>query len=139
MSFDISFDTMKKDEPVYQEMRSLAPYFLIISGVYLAVTIALCFVPRFDYTLPVGAVYGTVTAAVNFLLLGKTAQKALRKRTEKSANTYMSTMYALRYLGLFAVLTLGALAPFINLITAIIPLFFPKIAILIRTIIRKEE
>ncbi len=135
----MSFDTMKKDEPIYQEMRSLAPYFLITSGVYLAVTIVLCFAMHFDYTLPVGAVYGIITAAVNFLLLGKTAQKALRKRTEKSANTYMSTMYALRYLGLFAVLTLGALAPFINLITAIIPLFFPKIAILIRTIIRKEE
>ncbi len=130
---------MKKNEPIYQEMRSLAPYFLIVSGVYLAVTTALCFAMDFDYTLPVGAVYGMMTAAVNFLLLGKTAQKALRKRTEKSANTYMSTMYALRYLGLFAVLTLGALAPFINLLTAIIPLFFPKIAILIRTIIRKEE
>lgn len=135
----MSFDTMKKDEPIYQEMRSLAPYFLIVSGVYLAVTIVLCFTMDFEYTLPLGAVYGMITAAVNFLLLGKTAQKALRKRTEKSANTYMSAMYALRYLGLFAVLTLGALAPFINLVTAIIPLFFPKIAILIRTIIRKEE
>ncbi len=130
---------MKKNEPIYLEMRSLAPYFLIISGVYLAVTIALCFIMHFDYTLPVGAVYGTVTAAANFLVLGKTAQKALRKRTEKSANTYMSTMYALRYLGLFAVLTLGALAPFISLITAIIPLFFPKIAILIRAFKEREE
>lgn len=130
---------MKKNEPIYQEMRSLSPYFLIISGVYLCVTLVLCFAMNFDYTLPVGAVYGTAVAALNFLLLGKTAQKALRKRSEKAANTYMSTMYAVRYLGLFAMLTLGALAPFISLITAIIPLFFPKLAIMIRTFIRKEE
>lgn len=130
---------MKKNEPIYQEMRSLSPYFLIISGVYLCVTLVLCFAMKFDYTLPVGAVYGTAVAALNFLLLGKTAQKALRKRSEKAANTYMSTMYAVRYLGLFAMLTLGALAPFISLITAIIPLFFPKLAIMIRTFIRKEE
>lgn len=129
----------KKDEPIYQEMRSLSPYFLLISGVYLAVTIVLCFALDFDYALPIGAVYGTLAAAANFLLLGKTAQKALRKRSEKAVNTYMSTMYALRYLGLFAVLTLGAIAPFISLITAVIPLFFPKFAILIRTFIRKEE
>ncbi|MGN1110586.1 MAG: ATP synthase subunit I [Oscillospiraceae bacterium] len=130
---------MKKNEPIYQEMRSLSPYFLIISGVYLCVTLVLCFAMKFDYTLPVGAVYGTAVAALNFFLLGKTAQKALRKRNEKAANTYMSTMYAVRYLGLFAMLTLGALAPFISLITAIIPLFFPKLAIMIRTFIRKEE
>ncbi len=130
---------MKKNEPIYLEMRSLAPYFLIVSGAYLAVTIALCCVLHFDYTLPVGAVYGTATAAANFLMLGKTAQKALKKRSEKAANTYMSTMYAVRYLGLFILLTLGALAPFISLITAIIPLFFPKIAILIRAFKEREE
>ncbi len=130
---------MKKNEPIYQEMRSLAPYFLIISAVYLCVTAALCFAMDFDYTLPVGAVYGTAVAALNFLLLGKTAQKALKKRSEKAANTYMSTMYAVRYLGLFVLLTFGALAPFISLITAVIPLFFPKIAILIRTFKEREE
>lgn len=130
---------MKKNEPIYQEMRSLAPYFLIISAVYLCITTVLCFVMDFDYTLPVGAVYGTVVAALNFLLLGKTAQKALKKRNEKAANTYMSTMYAARYLGLFVLLTLGALAPFVSLITAMIPLFFPKIAILIRTFKEREE
>lgn len=129
---------MNKDEPIYKEMRSLAPYFLIISGVYLAAVLILCFAFR-DYTLPIGAIYGTAVAVLNFFLLGKSAQKALKKRDEKSANTYMSTTYALRYIGLFALLTIGALAPFISLITMVIPLFFPKIAILIRTIKEREE
>ena len=127
----------KKEEPVYQEMRSLAPYFLTISGIYMAVTIVLAFAVK-DHTLPLGGLYGIIVTVLNFLMLGKTAQNAVRK-TEKQANVYMSGMYCLRYLGLFAMLTLGALAPFINLITSVIPLFFTKIAILMRELLRKED
>lgn len=127
----------KKEQPVYQEMRSLAPYFLIISGIYMAVTIVPAFLLH-DITLPLGGLYGIVVAVLNFLMLGKCAQNAVRK-TEKQANVYMSGMYCLRYLGLLVMLTLGALAPFISLITSLIPLFFTRIAIMIRELLRKEE
>ena len=127
----------KKEQPIYQEMRSLAPYYLIISGIYMAVTIVLAFALS-DHTLPLGALYGIIVAALNFLMLGKCAQNAVRK-TEKQANVYMSGMYCLRYLGLFTMLTLGALAPFINLITSLIPLFFTRISIMVRELRRKED
>lgn len=127
----------KNEQPVYLEMRSLAPYFLVICGIYMAVLIVLSFVQR-DYTLPIGGLYGIIVAVLNFLMLGKCAQKAVRK-TEKQANVYMSGMYCLRYLGLFAMLTIGALAPFISLIAAVVPLFFTRIAIMIRTFIQKED
>lgn len=130
---------MRKKEPIYEEMRSLAPYFLIISGVYLCVVIVLFFSMGCDYTLIIGAVYGIFVSVLNFFLLGKTAQAAVRKATPKSAQTYMSGMYCVRYLGLFLLLTLGALAPFINLVTSVIPLFFVRISIVIRTIKSKEE
>ncbi len=129
---------MKKNEPIYQEMRSLMPYFLVISGIYLLITIVFCFANEYDYSLPIGAVYGCIISALSFMLLGKACQNAVKK-SEKSAQTYMSAMYCVRYLGLFAVLTIGALAPFISLITSVIPLFFPRIAILIRAIKTKEE
>ena len=128
---------LKSEQPVYREMRSLAPYFLIISGIYMAVMITIGIVRR-DFTLPVGALYGVIVTVINFWALGKCAQKAVYK-TEKKANTYMSGMYCLRYLGLFAMLTLGALAPFINLISSMIPLFFTRISIMIRTFKEKEE
>lgn len=129
---------MKKNQPVYEEMRSLSPYYLIISGIYMVVVTALCFALNFDYSLPIGGLYGIMISALNFLLLGKSAQSAL-KRSAKSANTYMSAMYCVRYLGLFAMLTIGALAPFISLIASAIPLFFPRIAITVRALIRKED
>ncbi len=128
---------MNKQEPIYKEMRSLKPYFLVISGVYLAVTIIVAFVVK-DYTLPIGAVYGTVLAVLNFLILGKSAQKAVKKRDAKAANIYMSKTYAIRYLGLFLLLTLGAIAPFINLLTSLIPLFFPRICITLRALREKD-
>ena len=130
---------MRKNQPIYEEMRSLAPYFLIISGIYMAVLIILFFAMSFDYTLLIGGIYGIIVSALNFLILGKTAQAAVKKASAKSAQTYMSGMYCVRYLGLFALLSLGALAPFISLITSVIPLFFVKFAILIRALKTKEE
>ena len=130
---------INKNEPVYQEIFSLAPYYLTVCGIYFAAVLALAFTPWFDYTLITGAVNGAVQCAANFFFLGKSAQSALKRGSAKSAQTYMNVMYCLRYLGLFALLTAAALLPFINLITALIPLFFPKIVITIRAIKEKKE
>lgn len=129
---------MKKDQIIYDEMRSLSPYYLTLSGIYLAIVTIVCCALGGDYTLPIGAVYGIVLGALNFLLMGKSAQAAVTKQTSKSAQTYMNLMYCLRYLGLFALLTVAALVSFINLIAAVIPLFFVRIAIMIREIIKER-
>ena len=132
MTADINMS--KKDQPIYAEMRSLSPYYLTMSGIYLAIVTILCFALGGDITLPIGGAYGVVLSALNFLMLGKSAQTALGKSSPKSAQTYMNIMYCVRYLGLFGLLTVAALAPFINLIAAVIPLFFVRIAITIREI-----
>ncbi|MCI5578770.1 MAG: ATP synthase subunit I [Oscillospiraceae bacterium] len=125
---------MKKNQPIYEEMRSLSPYYLTMSGVYLTIAAVLCFAFGGDYSLPIGAMYGIILSALNFFLMGKSAQAALQKSSSKSAQTYMNVMYCVRYLGLFGLLTVAALVPFINLIAAAIPLFFVRIAITIREI-----
>lgn len=130
---------MKKDQVIYDEMRSLSPYYLALSGIYLAIAAVLCFALGGDFSLPIGAVYGIVLSALNFLVLGKSAQAALTKQTSKSAQTYMNIMYCVRYLGLFAVLTVAAIVPFINLIAAAIPLFFVRVAITVREIIKERQ
>lgn len=129
----------KKNQPIYAEIRSLSPYYLAMSGIYLAIVTILCFALGGDYSLPIGGAYGIVLSALNFLLLGKSAQTALGKSSPKSAQTYMNIMYCARYLGLFGLLTAAALAPFINLIAAAIPLFFVRIAITIREIIKERS
>ena len=129
----------KKEQPIYEEIRSLSPYYLAMSGIYLVIVTVLCFALGGDYSLPVGAVYGIIISALNFLLLGKSAQIAMGKSSPKSAQTYMNVMYCLRYLGLFGLLTVAALVPFINLVAAAIPLFFVRIAITVREIIRERS
>ena len=125
---------MKKNQPIYEEMRSLSPYYLTMSGIYLITATILCFAFGGDYSLPIGAVYGIILSALNFFVMGKSAQAALQKGSSKSVQTYMNIMYCVRYLGLFGLLTVAAIVPFINLIAAAIPLFFVRIAITIREI-----
>lgn len=129
---------MKKNEPVYAEMLSLSPYFLTLSGIYMAVTMVIFFAAGFVYSVPIGALYGIILTVANFWALGKTAQNSVQK-SKKKANTYTSRMYAFRYLGLFLLLTIGAAAPFINLVASVIPLFFPRIAIMLREIKKGKE
>lgn len=128
----------KKTPIIIQEMRSLCPYYLALNAVYFAVVLILFFVTGYNYTLITGAVYGNIITVLNFYLLGKTAQKAIGM-TAKAAQGYMNAMYCLRYLGIFAAMTIAALVPFIELLTAVIPLLFVKIAITIRAIREKDK
>lgn len=127
----------KKQDIITREMRSLLPYFLVVNGIFFAIIIILFFAMGYDYSLILGGIYGNVFCVLNFWLLGITAQIAVKK-SAKQAQTYMNSMYCLRYLGLFLVMTIAAILPFINIITAVIPLLFPKIVITIRTIREKQ-
>ncbi len=128
----------KRKEPIIEEMKSLKPYFIGVNIVFFAVLTVLFFVFGFDYTLFIGGVYGNILCVLNFFFLGKTAQIAVTK-SAKSAQTYMNSMYCARYLGLFVLLTVAALVPFINLLAAIVPLLFPKITITVRAFREKDK
>ncbi len=130
---------MKKNSPAMLEIRSLLPYFLALNAVYFLILIVLFFALGHNWALFSGAVYGDIICAANFLLLGITAEKSLYKGSPKAAQTYMNAMYCVRYLGLFLAMTAAAVFPGLELATALIPLFFPKIAITIRTFFDKKE
>ena len=94
--------------------------------------LVLFFAGGFNYSLLLGGVWGDLVCVGNFFLMGKSAEKSLRRGNGKSAQTYMNTMYCLRYLGMFLAMTVAAFVPFIDLICAAVPLFFPKIIITLR-------
>ncbi len=114
-----------------QEMRSMLPWFLVVNAVYFALLLILFFASGLDYTLLLGGAWGNLVCVGNFWLMGRSAEKAIR-RNAKSARSYMNTMYCLRYLGLFLAMTIAGAAPFMNLITAAVPLFFPKLIITLK-------
>lgn len=114
-----------------QEMRSMLPWYLSVNGVYFVLLLVLFFAGDFNYPLLLGGLWGNLVCVANFWLMGRTAEKAVR-RNAKSAQNYMNTMYCLRYLGLFLAMTIAGVLPFLNLIAAAVPLFFPKIIITIK-------
>lgn len=122
----------KKNDITVSEMRALLPWFLAVNAVYFALLLVLFFACGLNYTLLLGGVWGNLVCAGNFFLMGKSAEKSLRRGSGKSAQNYMNTMYCLRYLGLFLAMTAAAFVPFIDLICAAVPLFFPKIVITLR-------
>ena len=83
---------------------------------------------KFNYTVPLGALLGTVCAVGNFFLLGVSIQKGLDMGD--AMQKYLKSSYALRMLMHLACIALAALLPCFHLIATIIPLFFPRLTIL---------
>lgn len=123
----------RKNDITGQEMRAMLPWFLSVNAVYFLLLLVLFFSTGLDSALLLGGVWGNAVCVGNFWLMGKSAERAVR-RSAKSAQSYMNTVYCLRYLGIFLAMTIAGIAPFLNLITAAVPLFFPKVILTIRTL-----
>ena len=118
----------KVDPTVRKETGFIAGFVLVGSLAMEAVYLLLG-----AWTLPVllGNLLGGLTAVLNFFLMGLTVQSAVDKPQDE-ARTAMKASQALRSVMLLAVLAAGAAAPCFHLIAAIVPLFFPRIAIALR-------
>lgn len=75
-------------------------------------------------------------AILNFFLMGIGVEKAVTK-DEKEAKSIIKTSQTLRQFMLFVVAGIGAY--FFNWITAVLPLFFPRIAITIKPFLGKNK
>ena len=94
-------------------------------------------IKAWDYTVLLGTLLGFLAAVGNFLLMGITVQNALDK-SEKEAADLMKVSQRGRLFMLFAVALLAYLVPVFNIIAAVIPMIFPRIAVALRPIIVKD-
>lgn len=115
----------KIDGVVAKETRYIAGITIILSILMEAVFLI---IGMWSYKVLIGNLLGAAVAVVNFLLMGITVQNAVQK-DEKDAATLMKVSQMLRNLMLLITALLAFLLPFINPAAAIIPLFFPRIAI----------
>jgi hypothetical protein len=115
----------KIDGVVAKETRYIAGITIILSILMEAVFLI---IGMWSYKVLIGNILGAAVAVVNFLLMGITVQNAVQK-DEKDAATLMKVSQMLRNLMLLITALLAFLLPFINPAAAIIPLFFPRIAI----------
>lgn len=102
------------------------PYYIIILGLISAVSAAVCIFSGGDYTLFTGAAAGTLVSAASFFSLAVSCQNVAHMN-EKTARLSMNGTYAVRYILMFIILGVLMYFKLINPLTAVIPLFVPKI------------
>ena len=88
--------------------------------------------------LLLGNLLGAALAVGNFLLMGLTIQKALGK-SEEDAKKLMKLSQQLRMLMLLVGCVLGSALACFDLVATLIPLLFPRIAVMIRGLTGKDK
>lgn len=115
----------KIDKTVMKETRYIAGVTIVLSVIMESVFLI---AGMWSYKVLIGNIFGAAAAVGNFLLMGITVQKAVTK-DEKGAASLMKLSQTLRNMMLLVTAVLAIVLPFINPVAAIIPLFFPRIAI----------
>ena len=105
----------------------MLPLILAADGAAAAVCLVIGFVSGFDWRFFSGLAAGNLLMTANFILIGYTVSKTVKCRDFRRARRIGVTSYLLRYAGIFAVLALLLNFKLISFVTAVIPLFFPKI------------
>ncbi|MBR5280432.1 MAG: hypothetical protein IKU26_05655 [Clostridia bacterium] len=125
----------KVDPTVKAETVYIGSWVVILSVVLQAVFLIL---GKWDYTVLLGNLLSGALAIGNFLLLGLTVQRAVEKE-EADAKTFMKLSLTLRNIMLFVVVVIGIVLPWFNTWTVLIPVFFPRIAMLFRGLFKKTS
>ena len=119
----------KTDKTVLKETKYIAVSTLILSALLQAVFLLL---QKWDITVLLGNLLGGGFAVLNFFLMGRTVQKAVLQE-EKEAKSTMKVSQLYRNLMLIIVAVVGITVSVFNSFAVVIPLFFPRIAIALRT------
>lgn len=126
---------MKIDATVRRETIYIAVWVGILSLLMEAVFLI---IGKWDYTVLLGNLLSGAVAVGNFFLMGYTVQKAVDKE-QKQAARLMRLSQTLRTLALFVAAAVGVALPCFSVWTALIPLFFPRIAVAFRPLFMKKE
>ena len=126
---------MAKINPtVKSETLYIGCWVTILSVILQAVFLIL---GKWDYTVLLGNLLADVLSIGNFLLLGLTVQRAVEKEQDE-AKTMMKLSLTLRNVLLFVVIVVGIVLPWFNTWAVLIPVFFPRIAMLFRGCFKKD-
>jgi hypothetical protein len=124
----------KIDKTVRRESIYILVWVLILS---LCMQAVILIIRKWDYSCLLGNLLSAAAASANFFVMGLTVQKAV-DREEKQAANLMKLSQTLRNMALLLVAVIGVVLPVFNMWTVIIPLFFPRIAIMIRPFFDKK-
>lgn len=126
---------MKKiDATVLQETGYIAIVTILLSVLLQAI---LLIIGKWNLTHLFGNLLGAAGAIGNFLLMGITVQHAVAKE-EKEARNLIKLSQSARLFLLLIVAGIGYLVPVFHVISVVIPLLFPRIAVSLRPFLKKD-
>ena len=127
---------MKKiDKTVLKETKFIGAWVLIFSALMQAVFLI---IGKWDYTVLLGNLLSGFAGIFSFFLLGLSIIKAVSSGDPAYAKKLMRASQALRTFFMFVVALLGALLPCFNIFATVIPILFPRLALLIRSFMVKR-
>ena len=125
----------KIDEIVKKETRYIAIWVLLLSVLTQAVFLV---IGKWDYTVLLGNLLSGSVAILNFLFMGISLQSAMNKE-EKDAKNTMKLYRTYRNLFIMICTIVGVVLPCFNLWTVLLPLLYPRIAIVFRPYFDKKQ
>ena len=126
---------IKVDATVKNETRYIAFFCLALSVIMQIVFILL---KRWSYTVVLGNLLSLAVAILNFFAMGITVQKAVTLEVN-DAKKLMKSSQNLRKACIFVAVVIGVIAPVFNTIAVFVPLFFPRIAVSFRPLIKDKK
>lgn len=127
---------MKKvHSTVIKETKFVGAWVLIFSALMEAVFLI---IGKWDYTVLLGNILSAAAGIISFLFLGITIIKAISSGDSAYAKKLMRASQAIRTFFLFGIALLGALLPCFNIWATVIPILFPRLALLIRSFMVKR-
>lgn len=126
---------MKKiDETVLKETKYIGAWVLIFSVLMQAVYLV---IGKWSLAVLFGNLLSGAFVVLNFLLMGITVQRAVLKE-EKEAKTMVKVSQLYRSLMMLIMAVVGVALPCFDTVAVIIPIFFPRIAIMFRPLFDKK-
>ncbi|MBQ2932055.1 MAG: hypothetical protein IJE62_04335 [Clostridia bacterium] len=125
---------IKADKTVINETKYIAYSLALLSIIMQSVFLIL---KRWNYTVLLGNLLTDAVMIANFFLMGLGIQKALQQNDE-NVKKIVKLSHSFRTLMIFAVVVIGVALPLFNTIAVIIPVFFPRIAILFKPLLQNK-
>ncbi|MBQ3075302.1 MAG: hypothetical protein IJC26_04455 [Clostridia bacterium] len=125
----------KIDPTVWKETRYIAWVTFLLGVLQQAVFLIL---GKWELSVLFGGLFGWAVALGNFFFMGLSVQKAVGEDEKSAANT-MKLSQNLRILALFLLALAAYYIPFTNTVAAVLPYLFPRFAIALSPILRKDR
>lgn len=122
---------MKLDKSVRAELWYVAAGLIVCDAALCAVYVL---IGEFDYTVPLGALWGSVFAFLRMYLLARHVQAvaACGEAEKELAQKRLRSSYFIRMLILVAAVVAGIALPFLNYIAALVPFLVPQPVMMLR-------